>query len=170
MFYDIKHNTLINTLELGIPIEYKLKCIEELYKLCNENEFNTNINALRTKGYKIWEYSNIFNNLLDNIFITFKNYLKTIETNPSVLKNLQLRNAWGAIYKDNDYTEKHNHTPFFYSFVYYLKVENGNSPVIFESDVNIPVKEDMLILFPSYLNHEVPKNQNTRIIISGNIL
>jgi|TARA_E500000318_G_scaffold83218_3_gene78796 hypothetical protein len=167
--YNVTSTSIIETRKLGIPKEYKQKCIDELHRLCIDNYKFTNVKALRTEGYFLWKQSKIFNQLFSNIINHYTQYFSTIETNDTVLQNLSLKNAWGIIYNEGHYTKKHNHSFFYYSFVYYLSVEKNNSPLIFENTTKIYPEEDTLILFPGYLNHEVKPNKNKKIAISGNI-
>jgi len=167
--YNVTSTSIIETRKLGIPKEYKQKCIDELYKLCKDDYKFTNIRALRTEGYFLWEHSRVFDELFSNIVTHYNQYFSTLETNPTILQNILLQNAWGIIYNEGHYAEKHNHANNYYSFAYYLSVDENSSPLIFEDTVEIYPKEDMLILFPGHLYHEVKPNQNTRISISGNI-
>lgn len=151
--------------ELGIPQEYKQQCINEIYRLGDSMNQKTNVKAIMT-SYNIWNESKIFNILLNNIKIFISNIM-------SIDKRwkLILQDAWGAIYKKNNYTIPHNHLPSQISFVYYLQ-SSGNTPLIFEGcNFQINPIDDMLIAFPSYLSHSVPEHieEEDRICIAGNL-
>jgi len=167
--YKVTSTSIVETRYLGIPKEYKLKCIEELSKLCNKDYKFTNVNALRTEGYLLWENSKVFDKLLENITVHYHQYISSIELNQTLFKNNTIKNAWGVIYKEGGYSKKHNHNSFFYSFIYCLSAESNNSPLIFEDKTYIQPKDDMLMLFPSHLYHEVLPNKGTKFVIAGNI-
>ena len=154
----------IITLYLNIPQKYKHKCIEEIYKLGDSQDNITNLKCIMS-SYWIWNESKVFNSLLGNIHkIIISQYGEDTQT-------LEMINAWSAIYKEGNYSVSHNHRPNSFSFVYYLK-SNGTTPLIFE-DCNFRINplDDLLLIFPSYLNHHVPKHigQEDRICIAGNL-
>ena len=91
---------------------------------------------------------------------------------------------WFIINNKNDYNKKHTHPGSFFSGAYYVKVPEKGSRIIFEdplkvrkhecmslSGYEINVQEGMFILFPSWLEHKVPVNndENKRIVISFNV-
>jgi len=79
---------------------------------------------------------------------------------------------WGNIYRKGDYTIKHDHLFSCFSIVYFLKSKPNYSPLIFsQSRTKIKPTEGRLIIFPSYIQHEVPvhTSNDTRITLSGNI-
>ena len=153
--------------KLGIPKDYKEACINELYKLGDNMNHQTNVKAIMT-SYEIWNETDLFNPLLDRIlYIT--NTLFPIEDNDW---EYDLVNCWGAIYQKENYTVPHKHLPYYLSFVYYLQ-STGNTPLIFNEGNKLEVtpKDDMLIVFPSYLVHSVPKHEHNidRICLAGNL-
>ena len=165
--YLVKASTKISTISLNIPQSYKQQCIEEAYRLGDSMNQTTNVRAIMSSWY-IWDETQIFNLLLDNIsnyiFSTSKPQLATSAT-------LHLQNAWSAIYKKGHFTDPHCHLPSYLSFVYYLK-SNGNTPLVFdECNFSLQPKDDTLVIFPSYLVHSVPVHKETedRVVISGNI-
>jgi hypothetical protein len=77
------------------------------------------------------------------------------------------------IYGEGDYAIPHHHLPSFFSFVYFVKVSENSSPLMFSaSSTYIKPENGKLILFPSHLKHYVPEQIgcDERITISGNIL
>jgi hypothetical protein len=164
--YHIQSPTQIVTTQLGISQEYKQQCIKEIYRLGNSNTHLTNVKAIRS-SYRIWEETKELNLLLGHIKESITNIIpikdKRLEYN--------LNEAWSAIYKKNHYTTPHDHLPYVISFVYYLQ-SSGNTPLVFDQcNFQINPIDDMLLIFPSYLGHSVPKhNEETdRICIAGNI-
>lgn len=99
--------------------------------------------------------------------------------------------SWLNYYSKNQYQEYHNHAGNTYSAVFYSKVDENSSPLIFENPIATidmlppksiveendrnymtwvqPAKENSLIIFRSWLKHMVPlNNSNERISVSFN--
>ena len=84
-----------------------------------------------------------------------------------------MKHFWANIYRKGDYTREHHHRPHIFSFVYFLKSKWYHSPLVFsDSGKKIRPTEGTFVIFPSHLNHLVPKHRyrDTRITLSGNIL
>ena len=82
------------------------------------------------------------------------------------------KDFWGNIYRKGDYTEVHSHRPSVFSCVYFLKTKWYHSPLVFtDSGKKIRPKEGTFVIFPSHLDHLVPKHRynETRITLSGNM-
>ena len=153
--------------QLDIPQKYKQECIDEIYKIGNSVNDRTNLTALRSTYY-VWDETKVLDPLLKQI----RNIINQILGKDDLQEyNFEINNAWSAIYKKGHYANMHRHFPHHFSFVYYLK-SNGKTPLIF-NDINfiLNVKDDMLVVFPSNLNHSVPphKEDKDRICIAGNI-
>ena len=84
------------------------------------------------------------------------------------------------MYEYSEWTKRHSHFPSDFAAVYYVDVEPGSAPVIFESvekdgvhDNNQPLtiqpENGMLMLWPALLHHEVPSTTGKRMCISLNI-
>ena len=91
-------------------------------------------------------------------------------------KNLQMCfvNMWSAVYKIGDFTYQHTHHPFAYSFVCFLKCDKDSAPLIFpgvQEQIVIEPEIDKLVVFPSYMLHYVPPQQQgiERIVVAGNM-
>ena len=89
-------------------------------------------------------------------------------------------NLWAMMYEDTEWTKRHSHFPSDYAVAYYVDVEPGSAPVIFESvqkdgvhDNNQPLtlqpQNGMLAIWPAILHHEVPPTKGRRMCISMNI-
>ena len=89
-------------------------------------------------------------------------------------------NLWSMMYEDTEWTKRHSHFPSDFAAVYYVDVESGCAPVIFESvlkdgvnDNNQPLtlqpQNGMLVIWPALLHHEVPPTKGRRMCISMNI-
>ena len=89
--------------------------------------------------------------------------------------------CWGAVYRKGEYTKKHNHWGSLWSWCYYLEVPPDASPFRFEDIIeqgkeegapfDVYPKEDDILMFPSWLQHSVPKMESNseRIMVAGNI-
>tara|TARA_B100000287_G_scaffold259429_1_gene244026 strand:- start:210 stop:725 length:516 start_codon:yes stop_codon:yes gene_type:complete len=89
---------------------------------------------------------------------------------PARKHGLRLNNLWGQWYRKGDYQVSHAHQPNQWSFVYYVNVPKGSSPLVFtESRKKIYPREGMILIWPSWIRHEVPPNKcEGRSIIAGN--
>jgi len=86
--------------------------------------------------------------------------------------SLKSDNFWANVYEKGDYAQSHDHTPFDYSFAYYVKTKWYHPSLVFtESGKKIRPKEGRFVAFPAYLTHHVPKHRynDTRITLSGNL-
>jgi hypothetical protein len=166
--HHIKSPTRVLSTYLDTPLDYRQQCIKEIYSLDNTNEAPTNVRAVRS-SYHIWDESEVFNNLLKNITNIVGSYFPKYDPR---IKGCELIEAWSVIYKKGHFSVSHNHIPQQISFVYYLQ-SIEKTPLIFDnSDFQIIPKNNMLIMFPSYLNHSVPKHKGKtdRICLAGNLI
>ena len=97
----------------------------------------------------------------------------------------ELSSMWFIVNKKNDYNTNHMHPGSWFSGAYYVKVpDNESKYLVFEDPIQIrnynqdtpnsymkKVIEGMLLIFPGWVNHAVPKNDTNeeRIVISFNI-
>jgi hypothetical protein len=101
---------------------------------------------------------------------------------------IELLNIWENFYNLNDFQEKHVHVKSDFSFVIYKKINESrtiffspNSYLIesfyektflesyFKTQFQPKLRENQILIFPSFLEHMVKKNENENITISGNI-
>jgi len=89
-------------------------------------------------------------------------------------------NMWAMMYEDTEWTKRHSHYPSDFASCYYVDVEPGCAPVIFERvvkdgvhDNNQPLtlqpQNGMLAIWPAILHHEVPPTRGRRMCVSANI-
>ena len=89
-------------------------------------------------------------------------------------------NFWAMMYEESEYTIRHSHFPSDFAACYYVDIEPGGAPVIFENigedginDNNQPLtlqpQNGMLAIWPAILHHEVPPTKGRRMCISMNI-
>ena len=92
----------------------------------------------------------------------------------------KVANMWAMMYEDTEWTKRHSHFPSDFAGAYYVDVEPGCAPVIFENvkkdgvhDNNQPLElqpeNGLLALWPGILHHEVPKTKSKRMCISFNL-
>ena len=88
-----------------------------------------------------------------------------------------IRECWGLVYEKGQETKSHSHWPSTWAFVYNIKCCSRCSPLILPSnntlflDTKIVPSAGQLMIFPAWLNHEVPAQpcDHDRIIIAGNL-
>jgi len=79
---------------------------------------------------------------------------------------------WGMCYESEDYTITHDHWPSIWSCVYYINPPINCGELIFPEINEYIVPEDkLLVLFPGWVVHNVPKKQfvGKRYVVSGNL-
>tara|TARA_X000000368_G_C22752736_1_gene589123 strand:- start:55 stop:639 length:585 start_codon:yes stop_codon:yes gene_type:complete len=85
----------------------------------------------------------------------------------------EAEDMWVMTYEENNYAVPHDHIPYPWSCVYYVDVETGCSPIIFEKNspqsLTIQPKNGMLIIWDGELTHEVPPTNKKRMAISMNL-
>lgn len=161
--------TVITKLKLGTPIKTREKWAEEAYKL-DYFSFKTNLQA-QMSSYHIWTETKVYNDLLDLI----QNTINNTEFNNNHIKNnvtYNISEAWSAIYREGNYANSHCHKFCQKSFVYYIKVGDNTSPLIFDHcNFGIEPQDDLLVMFDGHLEHSVPPHKGQdRIILAGNCL
>ena len=89
-------------------------------------------------------------------------------------------NMWAMMYEDSEWTKRHSHFQSDFASVYYVDVEPGCAPVLFEvpkddgvnhksETLTLQPQNGMLAIWPSILHHEVPPTKGKRMCISMNI-
>ena len=133
-------------------------------------------NVLATMTEWDWNPENDRLKRLKNNIIEFVNYncnkQEMRSLGDSISNRYFMLDFWGNIYRKGDYTKKHKHLPNIFSCVYFLKSKWYHSPLVFsDSGEKIRPTEGTFVIFPSHLNHLVPKHRyrETRITLSGNM-
>ena len=97
------------------------------------------------------------------------------DTNGNPLKvSLYLNDTWGLIYNKGQSAKMHNHWPSLWSYTYCVFACEKCSPLVFsnaQEPLSIIPKTSQMIVFPAWLQHEVPTHtcEHDRIMISGNL-
>ena len=160
------------TAEVNLPI-YKLKYhIPNILNMVNDYRKNNPTSVSNNSHLSSWrsDWKTHKKDLRFNILIDF-----TIQA----LENLHLElfhsnqnfgcvEMWIAQYDKEDHAERHYHYPLDWSAVYYINVEDNASPIIFGEDLKVQPENNMMLLFPGWLNHRVPKTKTKRTLIAMN--
>jgi hypothetical protein len=151
------------------PRELNVLLERDIRNCGDKQNRSTNVKALMTH-WDMFNHSSAFNSLLEWIEKSFGDCKLHTFCRQTEYK---LNSLWGMIYKEGDHTIPHDHLPSFFSFVYFVKVSNNSSPLMFSaSSTYIKPEVGKIVFFPSYLKHYVPEQggNDERITISGNII
>ena len=171
LFLNIHNLPVLKTNELfGQDHNKKIKNLILDYEKNNPVGMESNVKAW-SSSYQTHKETDVFSEYLSCI----SGFSQNIYNNMfSVNQELSLLDFWVSHYKKGDYTKKHNHGSSFNGNVisgcYYVHVEEGASPIIFEGEEPIYPENDTLIIFSSYLYHEVPPTDAERIVMSFNLI
>ena len=147
--------------------ELKEEIVPLLEKYPDQPNINSNVKATHTE----WDWGRDIASVKK-----FRKYILNEVPIPisrgGATYSLYCRDFWGNIYRKNDYTDDHNHSPYYMSFVYFLKATWYNSSLVFTHyGQKIRPREGKYVIFPSHLQHHVPKHRfrKSRITLSGNL-
>ena len=99
---------------------------------------------------------------------------KTDTNGKTLIVPLYLNDTWGLIYTKGQSAKVHNHWPSLWSYTYCIFACENCSPLVFPNanePLSVTPKTSQIIVFPSWLKHEVPNHpcDHDRIMISGNL-
>ena len=86
------------------------------------------------------------------------------------VEELTIDSMWAMMYEKSDHAVPHNHFPSEYVAIYYVDVETGCSPIVFQYGLMVIPENGMLLIFPGRLRHEVPPTDKKRMLISWNLV
>tara|TARA_B100000900_G_scaffold406536_1_gene417710 strand:- start:776 stop:1390 length:615 start_codon:yes stop_codon:yes gene_type:complete len=175
---------------LGIQKAYRDSILEHFIKFKEQNEtYGQPGQGWRTHN-QIHQDEEILTPLLDAIHVWYVNNI-TGPRGPKMISDWQWQNTnnleidcevWFQELLPGQGCPKHEHgTLSRYSWVYYLNVDDGATPLVFTklqeqknelSEVDttlLSVYNDLLVMFPSTLLHHVEPAESNRYIIAGNI-
>ena len=142
----------------------KEKIIE--YRKENPKSNKSNVKSWHS-DYNTHTLTDVFDDVVNRILNECDNIVNNfVNTKDSLV----LYNMWLNIYEKGDYTVLHNHFPLKYSCCYYVDIEENSSPIIFPPKLKIFPKNDMLVIFPGNVYHEVPPTNERRILIAMNLV
>ena len=137
----------------------------------------TEFNSFKDDNQSISK-TDFFNNSNENLNYKqilapiFSNYVENLKV---FLENddLKLGNIWFQQYERDDFHTWHSHRHAYFSNVYYLEMSDKAPKTSFRhfgKVFEVPVKEGMIITFPSYLMHCSKPNQSSRkTVITFNV-
>lgn len=144
--------------------------LEQDIRICGDQQNKTtNVKALMTH-WDMYNHSEAFSKFVTWVTERFTECpLDSFQRQ----RDYKLNALWGMIYRDGEHAIPHHHLPAYFSFVYFVKVSDYSSPLMFKAS-NTYIKPEIgkLVFFPSYLLHYVPKQtiDEERITIAGNIM
>lgn len=180
---------------------YKLKNEDTITNELSKNHYGlgwTSYHACDgnyTSKYNI-ENMDIFDPLKEFIWQSILDYNKFVGFDPINMETTRLGVVWGNINGKYSYHEQHIHPNSFLSGVYYVNAPKGSGNINFidprnsirsvemepnrEQPLTDPLRrvievepqDGMLLLFPSWLGHEVQQNltENDRVSIAFNLI
>ena len=173
-----KYNVPIFTNILDLEYEDTQKYKNRIYEIGDQMKKKTNVKA-DMSNYNLHRTDESFHPLLKKIIDTIKkdfpiDLLVNLDVNKKEDYHYIVQNFWSAIYKGREFTVRHNHIGAYIGFCYYLQVDEFSSSITFD-DINLQIQPEnnMLVVFPAYLNHSVVEQKEDgedRIILAGNIL
>lgn len=164
---------LIDSIEL--ESSYEKTIIEEIRRIGDKMNRSTNVKADMSSTL-IFNDSNKFGLVFEKICESiYKNFPQNFII-PSLEKNdnLQIVDFWSNLYRKSDEAIYHHHAEADIAFCYYIQTDEHSSPIIFDQiKYEIKPKNNMLLAFPGYLGHRVPKQKQSdleRISLAGNLI
>ena len=169
---------------IGIPIETKVSTnifTFDLSSSIDSTQVSKNVleyknkypesNSTYVNAWHSFFYTHKNTNLFDDLITIVENKVSIILQNRSKKAKAKVAQSWVIIYNKGGYTKPHIHFDTTYTAVYYAKVEENPSPLLFTPTIKIFPKESMLVCFPGYLEHSVPKMENDgeRIVVAFNL-
>jgi hypothetical protein len=164
-FYKVFHPTSVMKADIFLSEEYHNQCVQEVYRIGDEMSKQTNLKCDRS-DWDVFNKTDVFHDVLHNVL----QIVSEVDWLPSNIE-LSLVEAWSAVYKKGEWADKHSHNPALLSFCYYLKADKTSSPIVFsDTDLSFVPYSGMCLVFPAYLNHHVPyqEEEEDRIVIAGN--
>jgi uncharacterized protein (TIGR02466 family) len=190
--------TPIYGFKLNLSQDYLADLIQESLKLyVNQGiyqEYRSSRDGFSKCIDDINEYL-LFKELFDVILQAFhETVCKNYQIDCQHRQKLSVTKAWINVNPQGGYNVVHNHPNAFFSGVYYLQASEKSGDIVFlnpvsEQSLTLPIqlidksslynidryfftpRQDLLILFPAYLNHYVHPNQSSdeRICVAFNI-
>ena len=157
-FFVIKHHNYSFMNDKILKEVEGVDCSRDIKLLDNSD---TNVKAYQTAGP-----------IKSHALYVLRKWIKNVIVESKILRNPIISDYWLAFYQKGDHTVPHHHQPTLYAFNYFIKTPKGSSPFVFTtSKIEIEPEEGKLVIFPSFLVHEVPKNEcDDRVIFAGNLV
>ena len=165
--FSVQHPTTVHVVKYTRNDKLKRELCDALLNYEDKQDHTTNVKATMTE----WNISS------PEIEILKKSIIEDLKTLPRSLDwgpqgEFDVVNLWGNIYRQGEKAIFHSHQPEDLTMVYFLKCEEGDSPLIFKgTDKFIPAVEGIMAIFPAFIKHGVPehKSKNVRITLAADI-
>ena len=151
-------------------IDLAMQGVEEI-KVSNPDTVYSNV---KSKYMSPWN-----SHIINNKFMPLCDHVEKLTMDMSLMAygsdikglnvEFKVTDCWYARYDPDDYTVKHKHYPADWSACLYVNVDETSSAIIFNDKYKIQPTKNMLLIFPGYLNHEVPPTEGIRDVIAFNI-
>lgn len=117
-------------------------------------------------GWYLHKDTNLFDNLIETVKEKVLECLGRGEE-----RQVELQESWAMINKKGDQIVRHKHFDYGYSAVYYAYADKNANPLLFDNQLSITPKTNMLVCFPGYLYHRVPiiKDEQERVLMAFNL-
>ena len=154
LFLNIHNLPVLKTNKLfGQENNNKIKNLILDYEKNNPVGMDSNVKAW-SSDYETHQKTDVFSDYLNYILQFSQNaYNEMFSVNQEII----VAEFWLSHYRKGDYTVKHNHGNLLNNVIisgcYYVDIEIGASPLIFEGEDRIYPENDTLIIFSSKLNH-----------------
>jgi uncharacterized protein (TIGR02466 family) len=189
--------TPIYGFKLNLSESYIAELIHEIHQIYLDKGIYQEYRSTRD-GFQSRDDINhhpLFKEFFDVILQVFSEIVcKDYQIDVEARQQLFVKKAWVNVNPTGGYNVIHNHPNAFFSGVYYLQADENSGEIVFlnpvsEQGLTMPhelinrssiytsdryfysPKQDLLLLFPSYINHYVHPNQSPdeRICIAFNI-
>ena len=153
-----------------------LKDVIKEHREQNPESNDTNVKSWNSSYYTHTENLK-FKPIVDRMLNMCKFISQTMYNNKS---DYMVTEFWAAMYESGEYAVSHAHEPSNFACTYYVDVEDGCSPIVFDVDrfdeteecekFSITPKNGMLLMWPGNLDHQVPPTNGKRILVAANII
>ena len=165
--YYVKGKYPVFTVFLNQSLEEIKSIKEKIIEYRKENPVS-NISNVKSwhSHYLTYKHTRCFDDINLRILNTCDSILNKFNDTKD---RLMMGNMWMNIYEKGDRATLHNHFPSDISCCYYADIEENSSPIKFPPELEIFPKNDMLVIFPGNLHHEVLPTNGRRIVIAMNL-
>ena len=149
---------------------YSQSLNEKLLEDSKRSDYPANLSY--EDNYKFYAKHSDFNTSSKSIDIINSWVINVLRIKYPDLIELKCADSWFALYNKGDWVTCHDHTPNFYSYVYFVDSPKGSSPLVFStSNKKIQPLEGVVVLFDGGMRHHVPPNKcEDRVVLAGNIV
>lgn len=146
------------------------EAIEEL-RAIDPTPLNSNVRSVYVSPWDSHQRNPKFQPLCDLTLNVGRYVSQTFLSSHLAAVNLDLfvKDCWGMIYEKSDHTVRHNHYPAELSCAIYIEADPDCAPITFDNGYRIQPANNLMVMFPGVLNHEVPATEGRRVVVSMNL-